>query len=387
MSHVKSSISTPHANPSPLQVQNWLQALGLLDLGLVSLEKDLLSKELERLRHWLSEDCHGDMTYLARSPDQRADPGQLLPEAQTALVVGLPYLPKAGPQWRMDEEAALADPLRAVVSVYARGRDYHKVLRGRLGQLARFMAQASQKPLADFRACVDSAPLMEVALAAKAQLGWQGKNTLLLTRAQGSLLFLGVLLTRLPVNAFSNTLAQASTAAAAAEGHCGSCTDCLQACPTQAFLGPYRLDARRCISYLTIEHEGDIEESLRPLMGNRVYGCDDCQRVCPWNRFAQKASLPDFAARYGLDSQRLVGLFQWTEEEFNDRHQGSAIRRIGHARWLRNLAIGLGNALRRPLAEKERKAIVQALRARQGQCSAMVNRHIDWALAQNTQSQ
>ncbi len=227
MSHVKSSISTPHANPSPLQVQNWLQALGLLDLGLVSLEKGLLSKELERLRLWLSEGYHGDMAYLARSPDQRADPAQLLPEAQTALVVGLPYLPKPGPQWRMDEEAALTDPLRAVVSIYARGRDYHKVLRGRLAELARLMAQASQRPLADFRACVDSAPLMEVALAAKAQQGWQGKNTLLLTRAQGSLLFLGVLLTRLPVNAFSKRLVQASTAAAAAEGHCGSCTDCL----------------------------------------------------------------------------------------------------------------------------------------------------------------
>ena len=386
MSHVKSSISTPHANPSPLQVQNWLQALGLLDLGLVSLEKGLLSKELERLRLWLSEGYHGDMAYLARSPDQRADPAQLLPEAQTALVVGLPYLPKPGPQWRMDEEAALTDPLRAVVSIYARGRDYHKVLRGRLAELARLMAQASQRPLADFRACVDSAPLMEVALAAKAQQGWQGKNTLLLTRAQGSLLFLGVLLTRLPANAFSKRLVQASTAAAAAEGHCGSCTDCLRACPTQAFLGPYRLDARRCISYLTIEHEGDIEESLRPLMGNRVYGCDDCQRVCPWNRFAQKASLPDFAARHGLDSQSLVGLFQWTEGEFNDRHQGSAIRRIGHARWLRNLAIGLGNALRQPLGEDDRRAIIQVLRARQGQCSAMVNRHIDWAIAQNAQS-
>ena len=384
MSHVKSSISTSHANPSLLQVQNALQALGLLDLGLVSLQEGLLDAELKRLYQWLGEERQGDMAYMARSPDQRADPYHLLPGAQTALVVGLPYLPEAGPQWRAEEEHALEDPARAVVSVYARGRDYHKVLRGRLGQLAELMAKAWQRPVTDFRACVDSAPLMEVALAAKAQRGWQGKNTLLLTRAQGSMIFLGVLLTRLSDEELRGSQSEKTVhAEQSPAGHCGSCTDCLTACPTQAFVGPYQLDARRCISYLTIEHEGDIEESLRPLMGNRVYGCDDCQRVCPWNRFAQKATLPDFAARHGLDAANLADLFGWTAEEFNDRHQGSAIRRIGHARWLRNLAVGLGNALRQPLSSPDRQAILQALEARRGRCNAMVNRHIEWALAQN----
>lgn len=387
MSHVKSSISTPHANPSLSQVQNALQALGLLDLGLVSLKEGLLDAELKRLFQWLDDGRQGDMHYMARSPNQRADPSQLLPGAQTALVVGLPYLPREGPQWRADEEQALEDPRRAVVSVYARGRDYHKVLRGRLGQLAQVMAELWQRSMSDFRACVDSAPLMEVALAAKAQKGWQGKNTLLLTREQGSMIFLGVLLTRLSAE---QLLAQKSEEAMPADvspaGHCGSCTDCLVACPTQAFTGPYQLDARRCISYLTIEHEGDIEESLRPLMGNRVYGCDDCQRVCPWNRFARKATLPDFAARHGLDAANLVSLFSWTEDEFNDRHQGSAVRRIGHARWLRNLAIGLGNALREPLSNVDRQAVRDALQRRRGQCGAMVNRHIDWALAQDREA-
>lgn len=240
MSHVKSSISTPHANPSLSQVQNALQALGLLDLGLVSLKEGLLDAELKRLFQWLNDGRQGDMLYMARSPNQRADPSQLLPGAQTALVVGLPYLPREGPQWRADEEQALEDPRRAVVSVYARGRDYHKVLRGRLGQLAQVMAELWQRPRSDFRACVDSAPLMEVALAAKAQKGWQGKNTLLLTREQGSMIFLGVLLTRLSAE---QLLAQKGEEAMPADvspaGHCGSCTDCLVACPTQAFTGPY----------------------------------------------------------------------------------------------------------------------------------------------------
>ncbi len=387
MSHVNSSISTPHANPSPLQVQNELQSLGLIDLGRVSLKEGLLSTELERLQRWLEEGRQGEMSYMKRQPDHRADPSHLLPGAQTALVVGLPYLPKPGPEWRADEELALEKPSRAVVSVYARGRDYHKVLRGRLGQLAEFMAQTWQRPVSDFRACVDSAPLMEVALATKAQKGWQGKNTLLLTRDYGSMIFLGVLLTRLTeveLAKIPRIQEQPKQSANVSPiGHCGSCADCLTACPTQAFVGPYQLDARRCISYLTIEHEGDIDESLRPLMGNRVYGCDDCQRVCPWNRFAQKAALPDFAARHGLDAANLSSLFGWTEEEFEARHQGSAIRRIGHARWLRNLAIGLGNALGQPLSNSEHKTILEALGTRRGQCSPMVNRHIDWALAQD----
>lgn len=363
---------------------------------------------MDEFTRWLDQGFAGDMDYLSRNRDLRAQPADLLPGAQTVLMVTMPYLP-AGSQahWRQQEEAAVNTPRRAVVSVYARGRDYHKVMRRRIAALGRRLARLY--PEGRFRACVDSAPLMEVELAERAGLGWRGKNTLLLHPTAGSMFFLGALLTNLrfpaPVAVSEAASALAYSAPGPAPGstslapsaagsglspsrverHCGSCTACLDLCPTKAFIGPYQLDARRCISYLTIEHAGDIPEPLRPLMGNRVYGCDDCQRVCPWNRFAQAATLPDFAVRHGLDQALLTELFAWSEEEFHARHQGSAILRIGYSRWLRNLAVGLGNALASATRAADAAGasdIRAALTARQDYPDAMVARHIAWALAQ-----
>jgi epoxyqueuosine reductase len=249
------------------------------------------------------------------------------------------------------------------VSVYARGRDYHKVLRSRLQQLAGRIAQAA--PRANFRVCTDSAPVFEVEFARAAGLGWRGKHTLLLTQDAGSMFFLGEILTDLPL----------PVDAPVAE-HCGTCTRCIDICPTQAIVAPYQLDARRCISYLTIEHRGLIPEPLRPLIGNRVYGCDDCQLACPWNKFARTAALPDFDVRNGLDQATLVDLFAWTEADFRARHCGSAILRIGYERWLRNLAVGLGNA---PAAS----TVIATLRTRADASSAVVREHVAWALARH----
>jgi epoxyqueuosine reductase len=260
-------------------------------------------------------------------------------------------------------EAQLADPERGYVSRYALGRDYHKVLRNRLQQLIGRMRSAFGGRV--FRAFADSAPVLEVALAAKAGLGWRGKHTLLLDRDAGSYFFLGEIYTDLPL-----PLTTANS------GHCGSCTRCIDACPTGAIVGPYRVDARRCISYLSIEHPGRIPAELRALMGNRIYGCDDCQLVCPWNRYAQVSDEPDFAVRNGLDGATLVELFAWSGAEFEARLAGSAIRRIGHERWLRNIAVALGNAPSTP-------AVVAALRCRQDDASAVVREHVRWALAQH----
>jgi epoxyqueuosine reductase len=266
-----------------------------------------------------------------------------------------------------DASAALADPARAYVSRYALGRDYHKVLRARLAQLV----ERIRAEVGDFgyRVFTDSAPVLEVALAAKAGLGWRGKHTLLLTREMGSYFFLGEIYTDLPLPPTPPVPA-----------HCGTCTACIAACPTGAIVAPYELDARRCISYLTIELHGAIPEDLRPLIGNRVYGCDDCQLACPWNRFAAAASEADFASvRNGLDRATLVELFAWTEGEFDARLAGSAIRRIGYERWLRNVAVGLGNA-------PTRDDVVAALRARADDPSPLVREHVAWALARHADS-
>jgi epoxyqueuosine reductase len=256
--------------------------------------------------------------------------------------------------------------------VYARGRDYHKILRSRLQRLAERIEAAVGAM--GFRVFTDSAPVMEVALADRAGLGWRGKHTLLLNREAGSMYFLGEIYTDLALPVDAPTSA-----------HCGSCEACIVACPTGAITGPQRLDARRCISYLTIEHKGAIPETLRPLIGNRVLGCDDCQLACPWNKFAQRASLPDFDVRNALDSASLVELFAWTEEEFDSRLQGSAIRRIGHERWLRNIAVALGNAADGGLAGDA--GIVAALRARAAHPSALVAEHVAWALARHGAAQ
>ena len=375
MSHSGEAIDFPHPTLSLARVIGWAQELGFSSVSAVPLGSEAKAMPMDAFGQWLEQGFAGDMRYLARNRDLRARPENLLPDAQTVLMVTMPYLPSGTHNhWRDAQEAALGTPSRAVISVYALGRDYHKVMRGRLAALADRCA--SFYGGGRFRACVDSAPLLEVELAERAGLGWRGKNTLLLNQDQGSMFFLGALLTslRFPASVPDKT-----------DRHCGTCTACLDLCPTQAFVGPYQLDARRCISYLTIEHEGDIPEALRPLMGNRVYGCDDCQRVCPWNRFAECATLPDFSVRHGLDQATLIALFAWSEQQFHDRHQGSAIRRIGYARWLRNLAVGLGNALAAAVQAADDQAALRirsALEARRGDSDAMVARHVAWALAQ-----
>jgi epoxyqueuosine reductase len=280
----------------------------------------------------------------------------MLPGARSVICARLDYLPEEPGR----AQAALDDPALAYVSRYALGRDYHKVVRARLKGLAERIEQAVG-PFR-YRVCTDSAPVMEVELARLAGLGWRGKHTLLLSRA-GSWFFLGEIHTDLPL-----------PADAPVDEHCGSCRACMDVCPTRAIVAPYVLDARRCISYLTIEHPGPIPEEFRAPMGNRIYGCDDCQLACPWNRFARTVAEPDFAPRHGLDGSRLAGLFAWSETEFAKRTEGSAIRRIGHERWLRNLAVALGNAPPAP-------AVRAALQSRAGHPSSLVREHVLWALA------
>lgn len=364
------------------------QSLGFSRLGVVSLDQgDALSAPMVHFHRWLQKGYAGDMEYLSRHAAIRARPAQLLdqvPAHLRAIVVTMNYLPgQRVPEedWREPEWQALRNPAQAVVSVYARGRDYHKVLRSRLVKLADELSQINPpqaSPPFQFRACVDSAPVLEVELAQRCGLGWRGKHTLLLNREHGSMFFLGVLLTDMPL---PELRFQPLELVEAQSGHCGSCTACLTACPTQAFTGPYELDARRCISYLTIEHRGSIPLELRPLMGNRVYGCDDCQLACPWNRFAGVAQLPDFDVRNGLNAATLAHLFAWTESEFSERHAGSAILRIGYSQWLRNLAVGMGNALARPdLLDAYRQTIITALQARQHDAHELVREHVQWAL-------
>jgi len=305
---------------------------------------------------WLARGWHGEMDYMARHGARRARPAELVPGTVSVITARLDYLPAdARDAWEV-----LDDPERAFVSRYALGRDYHKVLRSKLQALAeRMTAELGEFP---YRVFTDSAPVMEVALAERAGLGWRGKHTLLLSRDAGSLFFLGELFVSLDLKRDPPTTA-----------HCGSCDRCMQICPTNAIVAPYQLDARRCISYLTIEHHGAIPEALRPLMGNRIYGCDDCQLVCPWNKYAKQAQVPDFAVRNALDDASLAELFAWSEDEFNRRLEGSAIRRIGHERWLRNIAVALGNAPASP-------AVRAALEARSDDPSPLVREHVGWAL-------
>jgi epoxyqueuosine reductase len=298
------------------------------------------------------------MDYMARHGALRARPRELMPHTRAVIVGRLDYRPDAA-----DPEANLADETRAYISRYALGRDYHKILRGRLQKLAARMV-GEIGPIG-YRVFVDSAPVMEVALANRSGLGWRGKHTLLLSRQAGSWFFLGEIYTDLPLPA-DEPIAN----------HCGSCHACLDICPTGAIVAPYRLDARRCISYLTIELKESIPENLRPLIGNRVYGCDDCQLACPWNRFAPLTKDNGFAVRNGLDRATLVELFGWTKQQFEDRLVGSAIRRIGHERWLRNLGVGLGNAPTTP-------EVVVALEGRRDDASELVREHVRWALARH----
>lgn len=315
-----------------------------------------LAEAEARLFAWLAAGCHGEMDYMAAHGAKRARPSELVPGTQSVIVCRMDYGPPRGRPVSADTK----DPAR--IARYAQGRDYHKPMRMRLERLAQRIVRETG-PFT-YRAFVDSAPVMEVALAEHAGLGWRGKNTLLVSRT-GSWFFLGELFVSL---SFTPDAQEAD--------HCGRCTRCLEVCPTGAFLGPYRLDARRCISYLTIEHKGPIPIELRPLMGNHIYGCDLCQEVCPWNRFAAPTREADFLPRQGLDAARLAELFAWSETEFETRLAGSPIRRIGHARWLRNIAVALGNAAPSPETR-------QALLARRDHPSPLVREHVAWALARH----
>ena len=332
------------------RIRGWGAELGFAAVGFAGIDLDDAEAGL---RDWLAAGHHGEMDYMAAHGAKRARPAALLPGTQAVITCRMDYLPP---------EAALAPEggERAVVSRYAQGRDYHKLLRGRLQKLAdRIGAEVGNF---SYRVYTDSAPVMEVELAQQAGLGWRGKHTLLLSRS-GSWFFLGEIYVSLPL-----------PPDAPIEPHCGDCTACLDICPTQAIIAPYRLDARRCISYLTIEHKGSIPLELRPLIGNRIYGCDDCQAVCPWNRFATPTREADFLPRQGLERATLVELFAWSENDFNERLAGSPIRRIGHLRWLRNIAVALGNA---PASCDS----AQALRSRLDHPAALVREHVAWALA------
>jgi epoxyqueuosine reductase len=345
-------------------IKAWGRELGFADIGVADIH---LPEAEAGLQAWLAAGYHGEMDYMAAHGTRRSRPAELVPGTLRVITARMDYLPQdAAADWRGREERRSGDPGAAVISVYARGRDYHKVLRARLQQLADRIA--GEIGAFGYRVFTDSAPVMEVALAQKSGLGWRGKHTLLLNRDAGSMFFLGEIYTDLPL-----------PVDAPVSAHCGQCSACIDVCPTQAILGPYKLDARRCISYLTIELKGSIPLELRPLIGNRVLGCDDCQLVCPWNKFAQRATLPDFNVRNGLDSATLLELFAWTEEEFNRRMEGSAIRRIGHERWLRNIAVGLGNAAR---GLGQNQEIAAALATRAAHPSALVREHVAWALEQ-----
>jgi epoxyqueuosine reductase len=315
---------------------------------------------------WLQAGFHGSMGYMARHGLKRARPAELVPGTVRVITARLDYLPRSTPaNWALAETQRLQQSGQAVVSVYARGRDYHKVLRSRLQQLAdRLRAQWGSL---GYRVFTDSAPVLEVELASRAGLGWRGKHTLTLSRDAGSMFFLGEIFVDAPL-----------PVDVASSAHCGACTACIDVCPTAAIVAPYRLDARRCISYLTIEHAGAIDEALRPLIGNRIYGCDDCQLACPWNKYAQRSALPDFDVRHPLADATLLQLWAWSEADFLRHTEGSAIRRIGFERWRRNLAVALGNAWR----ESGDLATAQALAAAQSQASPLVAEHIVWALAQ-----
>ena len=308
---------------------------------------------VDKLREWLAAGCHGEMDYMARHAELRADPQQLHPGTLTVISVAIDYLPHR----RSADQAH-----QAAISRYAQGRDYHKLIRSRLQKLADAITDLTG-PFG-YRVFSDSAPVMEVEFARQAGLGWRGKHTLLLSK-QGSWRFLGEIYTDLPLPADEPI-----------EEHCGTCTACIDVCPTQAIIAPYKVDARRCISYLTIELAGAIPEAFRALIGNRIYGCDDCQVCCPWNRFAQIGD-PDFSPRHGLDTATLIDLFAWTEQQFDVRLAGNPIRRIGHERWLRNIAVALGNGPPTVDAKK-------ALKMRISHPSALVREHVEWALSNMT---
>lgn len=339
-----------------LQIKLWGQELGFQQIGIA--DTDLADAEAH-LQLWLAKHFHGEMDYMQRHGVKRSRPALLHEGTVRVISVRMDYLTE--PVAAMNQ--SLDDPASAYISRYALGRDYHKMMRNRLQKLADKITQKREFNLG-MRAFVDSAPVLEKALAEKAGLGWIGKHSNLINRKAGSWFFLGEIYTDLPLPVDSPATA-----------HCGACTACLDICPTQAIVAPYQVDARRCVSYLTIELHGPIPEALRPLIGNRIYGCDDCQIICPWNRFAKMTGETDFNPRHQLNTQQLLDVFAWTEATFLTKTEGSAIRRIGHDRWLRNIAVALGNA---PAS----KGIIEALKAKLCHHSEMVREHVRWALDQ-----
>ena len=339
------------------KIRAWAHELGFQGVGIS--DTDLCAAE-NGLLEWLALGLHGEMDYMAKHGVKRSRPAELLPG--TLRVISLCM--NNGPPNVRDSRKVLSERERAFISRYALGRDYHKVMRNRIAKLA----ENIHGVVAEFngRVFTDSAPVLEVELARKAGLGWRGKHTLLLSRDQGSQFFLGEIYVNLPL-----------PIDAPQQEHCGTCKRCIDICPARAIIAPYRVDARRCISYLTIELKGSIPVELRPLIGNRIYGCDDCQLVCPWNGFAQASVEPDFVVRHGLDDVSLVELFAWGEAEFNSKLAGSAIYRIGHEQWLRNIAVALGNA-------PKTAAVLVALQSRAGHPSEMVREHVAWALKQHS---
>jgi epoxyqueuosine reductase len=340
------------------KIRCWGEELGFQQIGISDTGLD---EHRTGLNQWLTLGMHGEMGYMQHHGSIRSQPQELVPGTLRIISARMDYLPQSG----VDPEKLLQQGDMAYISRYALGRDYHKLIRRRLQKLADRIEQ--QIGPFGYRVFTDSAPVMEKPLAAKAGLGWQGKHTNLINRQAGSWFFLGELFTDLPLPVDDP-----------ASNHCGSCRACMDVCPTGAIIAPYQLDARLCISYLTIEHQGGIPVELRPLLGNRIYGCDDCQLFCPWNKFARRSQEADFAPRHGLDTPALVDLFAWDEETFLARTQGSAIRRIGHLRWLRNIAVALGNA-------PPREDALNALTARLDHPSSMLREHISWALERQRQ--
>ncbi len=344
-------------------IREWARELGFSQIGIAGV--DLRSAE-PGLQAWVDAGVHRGMGYMQAHGLKRARPAELAPGTVSVISARMDYLPRGAPDdWQGVEFARQKDSAQAVVSIYARGRDYHKVLRQRLAQLA----QRIERHVGAFghRAFTDTAPVLEAELAVRSGLGWRGKHTLALHREAGSMFFLG--------EVFVDLVLPPSQAQPA---HCGACSACIDVCPTQAIVAPYKLDARRCISYLTIEHHGPIPVELRPLIGNRIYGCDDCQLACPWNKFAQRSALPDFDERAGLTGAQLTELFAWDEVQFLHHTEGSAIRRVGHQRWQRNLAVAMGNHLR----VDDDQAMRKALSDRREVAGELLREHVDWALGQ-----
>ena len=352
-------------------IKSWGLALGFSHIGIT--DTDLHSAETMH-EDWIKKGFHGEMDYMAKHGTKRTRPAELVPNTLRVISARMDYLPPNA----KDSETVLKDGERAFISRYALGRDYHKVMRNKLQKLCEKIEteiadyrggndQTGNEKTGNFeyRVFTDSAPVLEVALAEKAGLGWRGKHTLLINKDRGSWFFLGEIYTNLPL-----------AIDAPSSNHCGTCSSCISVCPTQAIVAPYEVDARRCISYLTIELKGSIPAELRPLIGNRVYGCDDCQLYCPWNKFAEITKEPDFAVRNGLDDINLIDCFKWTEDEFKAKMAGTAIYRIGYEQWLRNIAVGLGNAPTKPV-------IVSALKQRIDDVSPMVKEHTMWALDQH----